>query len=196
MTTTSIKEVRELVNSLNAKSESLNKLLPIRIGNSTVLGVVDSDNSFYNAMSLAVATRIGLTYYQPYEGPPVGTALAGSTLDIVGVIKNTPFALTDKSGKHHLLSSRLVIVHHLSCGLNTLLPFIPCGKRVRSTSLSRCTFMEEETSSVSAVLEHDACPQISSTIYASEHCYHPWRNNSQSEQQEPSDCTSSHRKSS
>ena len=75
---------------------SVSFLLTIRICNSTVLGLVDSGNSFYNAMSLAVATRIGLTYYQPNEGSPVGTALAGSTLDIVGVIKNTTFTLTGK----------------------------------------------------------------------------------------------------
>ena len=75
-----------------------------------VLGLVDSGNSFYNAISLALATKICLIYYQPYVGPPVGTALAGSTLDIVGVIKNITFILTDESGMHHLLSSRLVIV--------------------------------------------------------------------------------------
>ena len=122
MTTFPIKEVRELVNSLNAKSASLNKLLPIRICKSTIPGLVDSGNSFHNAISLAVGTNIGLTYYQPYERPPVGTALAGSTLDIVGVIKNTTFALTDEFGKRHLLSSRLV--RHLSRGLNISLPFL------------------------------------------------------------------------
>ena len=123
MTSTSIIEVRELVNSLNAKSASLNKLLPVRICKSTILGLVDSGNSFY-AMSLTIAKRISLTYYQPYEGPPVGTALAGSTLDIVGVIKNFTFALTDESRKCHLPSSRLVIVRHLSCVLNISLPFL------------------------------------------------------------------------
>ena len=88
------------------------------------LGLVDSANSFYNAMSLAIAARIGLTFYQPYEGPPVGTALAGSTLDIVWVIKNTNFAIIDESEKRHLFSSRLVIVKHLSCGLNISLAFL------------------------------------------------------------------------
>ena len=121
-TTTSIQDMRVFVNFLNAKSVSLSKLLPIRICNSTVLGLVDSGDSFYNTMSLAVATRIGLTYYQSYEGPPVGTALAGSTLDIVGVIKNTTFALIEESGKRHLFSSQLVIVKHLSCRLNISLP--------------------------------------------------------------------------
>ena len=116
--------MRGFVNSLNAKSASLSKLLPVQICNSTVLGSVDSGNSFYNAMSFAVATRIGLTYYKPYEGPPVGTALAGSTLDIVGVIKNTTFTLTDESGKRHLFSSRFVIVRDLLCGLNISLPFL------------------------------------------------------------------------
>ena len=77
--------MKEFINSVNAKSASLGKLLPVRICNSTVLGLVDSGNSFYNAISFAVATRIGLTYYQPYEGPPVGTAMAGSTLVIVGL---------------------------------------------------------------------------------------------------------------
>ena len=95
--TSSVKEVRELVSSLNAKFATLNKLLPVKLCGSTFLGLVDRGNSFYNAISLAVATKIGLTYYQPYDGPPVGTALAGSTLDIVRVIKNITFTLIDES---------------------------------------------------------------------------------------------------
>ena len=114
----------EFINSTKAKSASLSKLLLVKICNSTVLGLVDSGNSFYNAMSLAVATRIGLTYCQPYEGPPVGTAMDGSTLDIVEVIKSTSFTLTDESGKRHVFPSRLAIVRHLSCGLNLSLPIL------------------------------------------------------------------------
>ena len=75
-------------------------------------------------MSLAVATQIGLTYYQPYEGPPVRTAMAGSTMDIVRVIKSASFTLTDESSKRHVFFSRLVIVRHLSCGLKVSLPFL------------------------------------------------------------------------
>ena len=122
--TTSNQDMKEFINSVTAKSASLSKLLPVRICNSTILGLVDSGNSFYNAMSSAVATRIGLTYYQPYKGPPVRTAALGSTLDIVGIIKNTTFTLIDESGKRHPFSSRLVIVKHLSCRLNISLPFL------------------------------------------------------------------------
>ena len=118
------KEVRDLVSSCSTNSATLNKLLPVKICGSTVLWLIDSGNSFYNAISLAVATKIGLTYYQPYDGPPVGTALAGSNLDVVGLIKSTTFSLIDESGKEHRLSSPLVIVRHLSCGLNISLPFL------------------------------------------------------------------------
>ena len=88
------------------------------------MGLVDSGNSFYNAISLSVAKRIGFIYYQEYNGPPVGTASVGSSLDIVGLIHSTTFSLTDESGKEHKLTSRLVIVKHLSCGLNISLPFL------------------------------------------------------------------------
>ena len=117
-------DTKDFIHSVSTKSASLSKLLPVRICNSTILGLVDSGNSFYNAISSAVATRIGLTYYQPYEGPPVGTAAIGSNLDIVGIIKNTTLSFTDKSGKSHSFPSRLVIVKHLSCGLNLSLPFL------------------------------------------------------------------------
>ena len=42
-------------------------------------------------MSSAVAKKIGLTYYQYYDGPPVATASVGSNLDIVGLIHSTTF---------------------------------------------------------------------------------------------------------
>ena len=122
--TSSVKEVREVISSLNSKSTISNKLLPIKLCRSTVLGLVDSGNSFYNAISLAVATKIGLTYYQHYNGPHVGTALAGSTLDIVGIIKNTSFTLVNESRLHYPMSSWLVIVWHLSCDLSISLPFL------------------------------------------------------------------------
>ena len=52
--TTSIKEVRELISSLNTKSATLNKLRPIKLCASSTLGLVDSGNSFYNALSLSL----------------------------------------------------------------------------------------------------------------------------------------------
>ena len=81
--TSSVREMRELISSFNSKSATLNKLLPVKLCGSTVLGLVDGGNSFYNAISLAVATKIGSPTISPCDGPPVGTALAGSTLDII-----------------------------------------------------------------------------------------------------------------
>ena len=115
-------EMRDLISSLHSKSTALNKLLPIKLCGSTVLGLVDSGNSFYNAISLAVANKIGLSDFDHYTGPPVGTTLVGSTLDIVGIVSNINFGLIDESGWQHLISSRLVIVRHLSCGLKILFP--------------------------------------------------------------------------
>ena len=57
--TVSNPDALDFINSVNNKSASLSKLLPVRLCNSTVLGLVDSGNSFYNAISSAVATRIG-----------------------------------------------------------------------------------------------------------------------------------------
>ena len=118
------KEAQDLISSCNTNSSTLNKLLPVGICGSVVMGLVDSGNSFYNAILLAVAKKIGLTYYQPYDGPPVCTASVGSSLDIVGLIHSITFSLTDESGKEYKLTSRLVIVKHLSCGLNISLPFL------------------------------------------------------------------------
>ena len=115
---------QDLISSCQTNSATLNKLLPVKICRFVVMGLADSGNSFYNAILLAVAKRIGLTYYQSYNGPSVGTALVGSSLDIVGLIHSTTFSLTDESGKEHKLTSRLVIVKHLSCGLNISLPFL------------------------------------------------------------------------
>ena len=117
-------ETQELISSFNTKSTTVNKLLPVRICDRTILGLVDSGNSFYNAISLAVTTKIGLSYYQPYKGPPVGTAQTGSALNVVGLIKSITFGLMDETGKIHKLALRLVIVEHLSCGLNISLPFL------------------------------------------------------------------------
>ena len=116
--------MKELLNSLQSKSTSLNKLLPVKLCDSIVLGLVDSGNTFHNAISLSVAVKIGLHQYDEYEGPPVGTALVGSTLDIVGIANKVRFGLTDESGRRHVIHSRLVIVRHLSCGLNISLPFL------------------------------------------------------------------------
>ena len=117
-------KIRDLISSLHSKSTALNKLLPVKLCGSTVLGLVDSGNSFYNAISLAVANKIGLSNFDHYTGPPVGTALVGSTLDIVGIINNITLGLIDESGRQHSISSRLIIVRHLSCGLNISLPFM------------------------------------------------------------------------
>ena len=68
-------KIRDLISSLHSKSTALNKLLPVKICGFTVLGLVDSGNSFYNAISLAVANKIGLSNFNHYTGPPVGTAL-------------------------------------------------------------------------------------------------------------------------
>ena len=118
------KEAWDLISSCNTISATLNKLFPVRICGSVVMGLVDSDNSFYNVISSTVAKKIGLTYYQPYDGPPVGTASVGYNLDIVWLIHSTTFSLTEESGKEHKLTSRLVIVKHLSCRLNISLPFL------------------------------------------------------------------------
>ena len=122
--TKSVKDVRELINSLNSKSTALNKLLPVKLCGSTVLGLVNSGNSFYNAISLAVTNKIGLTNFNHYTGPPIGTTLVGSTPDIVCIVNNINFGYIDESGRRLSISSRLVIVRHLSCGLNISLPFL------------------------------------------------------------------------
>ena len=120
----STKEVWDLISSCNTASATLKKLLPVKICGSIVLGLVDSGNSFYNTISSAVAAKMGLTYYQPCDGPPVGTGSVGSKLDIIRLIHSTTFSLTDESGEEHKLTSRLVIAKHLSCGLNLSLPFL------------------------------------------------------------------------
>ena len=122
--TCSSPDAQELISSFHSKSATLNKLLPIRISGYTILGLVDSGNSFYNAISLAVANKIGLTQYQAYQGPPVGTAQTGSHLTVVGIINSVTLRLTDETGKIHKFASSLVIVKHLSCGLNISLPFL------------------------------------------------------------------------
>ena len=116
----SINTAQDLISSCTITSATLNKLLPVKICGFIAMGLVNSGNSFYNAISLAVAKRIGLTYHQSYNGPPVGTASVGSSLDIVRLT----FSLTDESGSEHKLTLRLVIVKHLSCGLNISLPFL------------------------------------------------------------------------
>ena len=117
-------EVKDLISSCNATSANLHKLLPVKLHGHTVMALVDSGNSFYNALSLSVAKRINLRDYQPYTGSPVGTASIGSSINIVGVVPSIVFSLQDDSGKEHAMSSRLVIVKHLSCGLNISLPFM------------------------------------------------------------------------
>ena len=145
----STQEAQDLISSCNTASATLNKLLPVKICGSIIMGLVNSGNSFYNAVSSAVAKKISLTYYQPYDGPPVGTASVGSNLHIVGLIHCTTFSLIDESEKEHKLISRLVIVKHLSCGLNISLPFLVehgldqlHSKRILLTSQKNVTLPE------------------------------------------------------
>ena len=109
--TKTVREMKELISSFQSKSTALNILLSVKLCGSIVLGWVDSGNSFYDAISLSVATKIGLDRYDKYQGPPIGTALVGSTLDIVGrIVNKIGFGLTNESGQRHVINSRLVIV--------------------------------------------------------------------------------------
>ena len=117
-------EIKDLISSCITTSANINKLLPVKICGHKVMALVDSGNGFYNALSLSMAKRINLHEYQPYEGSPVGTASVGSSINIVGIIPSITFHLQDDTGKEHSLASRLVIVKHLSCGLNISLPFM------------------------------------------------------------------------
>ena len=106
----SILSIKDFISSCSATSESLHKLLPVRLNDHTVLALVDSGNSFYNVLSSSVAKRINLRDYKPYTGSPVGTAAIGSSMDIVGVVPSIVFYLRDETGKEHAMSSRLVII--------------------------------------------------------------------------------------
>ena len=117
-------DIKDLISSCTTVSDNLHKLLSVKIRGHTIMALVDSGNSFYNALSLSVAKRMNLRDYKPYTGSPVGTASIGSSIDIVGVIPSITFYLRDESGKEHGMSSRLVVVKHLSCGLNVSLPFM------------------------------------------------------------------------
>ena len=117
-------DVKELIRSCHTISASLHKLLPVKLNGYTVMALVDSGNSFCNALSLSVAKRIHLLNYQPYTGSPVGTASVGSSINIVGIVPSFDLHVPDDTGKEHVMPSRLVIVKHLSCGLNISLPFM------------------------------------------------------------------------
>ena len=117
-------DIKDLISSCRAVSASLYKLLPVKLNGCTVMALVDSGNSFCNALSLSVAKRIQLLDYQPYTGSPVGTASVGSSINIVGIFPSVNFHIQDDTGKEHVMPSRLVIVKHLSCGLNVSLPFL------------------------------------------------------------------------
>ena len=121
---TSVTDMKDLIGSLTSTSANLHKLLPVKINGHIVMSLIDSGNSFYNALSQSVAKRIGLVDYQPYKGSPVGTASIGSSINVVGIVPTINFRLTDETGKEHSLPSRLMIVKHLSCGLNISLPFL------------------------------------------------------------------------
>ena len=117
-------DVKDLISSCRTVSASLYKLLPVKINERTVVALVDSGNSFCNALSLSVAKRIQLLNYQPYTGSPVGTASVGSSINIVGIFPSINFHILDETGKEHVMPSGLVIVKHLSCGLNISLSFL------------------------------------------------------------------------
>ena len=117
-------DIKELISSCRTISASLHKLLPVKLNGYTVMALVDSGNSFCNALSLSVAKRIHLLDYQPYTGSPVGTASVGSSINIVGIVPSFDLHVPDDTGKEHVMPSRLVIVKHLSCGLNISLPFM------------------------------------------------------------------------
>ena len=74
-------DVKDLISSCRTVSASLYKLLPVKINERTIMALVDSGNSFCNALSLSVAKRIQLLNYQPYTGSPVGTASVGSSIN-------------------------------------------------------------------------------------------------------------------
>ena len=118
------RETKDFISSCSSISASLHKFLPVKLCGRSVMALVDSGNSFYNALSLSVAKRVNLHDYQPYQGSPVGTASLGSSIDIVGIVPSIEFRLKDQDGKEHPMKSRLVIVKHLSCGLNISLPFL------------------------------------------------------------------------
>ena len=97
-------DVKDLISSCRTISASLHKLLPVKLNERTVMALVDN--------------------YQPYTGSPVGTASVGSSINIVGIVPSFNFHIQDDTGKEHVLPSRLVIIKHLSCGLNISLPFL------------------------------------------------------------------------
>ena len=140
-------DVKDLISSCRTVSASLYKLLPVKLNGRTVMALVDSGNSFCNALSLSVAKRIQLLDYQPYTGSPVGTASVGSSINIVGIFPSINFYIHDDTGKEHVMPSRLVIVKHLSCGLNVSLPLL--GRtRPRLNPFSRDPFEESKGYSV------------------------------------------------
>ena len=101
------------------------KYLPIRLGTTTVLALVDSGNSITNACSAAVAKRVGIwPKMRPYSGPQVGTAKKGQTLQILGIIPKVELRLLDSFGTEHRIYSKLTIVDKLSSGLNISGPFL------------------------------------------------------------------------
>ena len=117
-------DIKELISSCRTISAYLHKLLPVKLNGYTVMALIDSGNTFCNALTLSVAKIIQLLDYQPYTGSPVGTASVGSSINIVGVIPSCDLHVHDDTRKEHVMPSRLVLVKHLSCGLNISLPFL------------------------------------------------------------------------
>ena len=117
-------DIKDLISSWRTISASLYKLLPVKPNGHSAMALVDSGNSFCNALSLSVAKRIQLVDYQPYTGSPIGAASVGSSINIVGIVASFDFHIQDEIGKEHVMPSRLVIGKHLSCGLNISLPFL------------------------------------------------------------------------
>ena len=98
-------DIKDLISSCRTISASLYKLLPLKLNGHTVMALVDSGNSFCNALSLSVAKRIQLLDYQPYTGSPVGTASVGSSINIVGIVPSFNFHIQDDTGKEHVMPS-------------------------------------------------------------------------------------------
>ena len=117
-------EVLQFVRALQARSADYNKVIPVRLNGHEVLALVDSGNTFWNAISSAVARTIGLECKSKYKGPPIGTAKNGESLAIVGLTDTVPMTFVDETGTGHNFSTRLVVVNHLSNGLNISLPFL------------------------------------------------------------------------
>ena len=106
------------------KGNKFCKYLPVHTQKHVVLALVDSGNGIGNAISAALAKFLKIKAKRRYTGPMVGTAKKGQTLNIIGIIPKFHFKLTDSSQQQHSFTSPLLIVKHLSCGLNFSGPWL------------------------------------------------------------------------